>query len=195
MDCGDHAADGGAVTTPGNSPPPAQAAVAFKVSPTGGKQCPPAGAFLGFPSSATASVVGELSCDLSADCKPDQYVVVDRQDGANVNCSVTANGPDYALSASLDVDGAATGGVSVRFDVSGIVSPTGGTVALTENNSAYGGGGADPACTVTIAPAHGAVGAGKVWATFSCSTFRDANDISDTQCLAEGAFLFENCAH
>jgi hypothetical protein len=35
---------------------------------------------------------------------------------------------------------------------------------------------------------------GKIWAQFKCTQFRNPNDLSDSGCTVEGAFLFENCS-
>jgi hypothetical protein len=183
--------------------PPAQAAVAVKVAPTNGKQCPSSGSFLTMPAldsnnqPVIASVLGQLTqCDLSMGCKPDKYVVVDRDRGAVVSCQVSPTAAGFNVLLSLDVDGSAVGmgAPSMRFDMSGSVSTGGGMASITENNSAYGGGGSDAACTVTMPGNQSAVKKGSIWATFSCPTFRDQSDIADTQCLAQGAFLFENCS-
>jgi hypothetical protein len=175
----------------GNVAPPAQAAVTLKISPTAGRTCAHTNGQLSAPSAQNASVYGELlGCDLSQGCKPDEYVVVDRDRNTHLTCLVAPSGDTFNVTATLNV----ADPPSMQFQVAGTLSPLGGTVAISESNSIAQGGGSDSACTVTITPNRGAIGRGKVWATFTCTMFRDPNDLADTGCTVEGAFLFENCA-
>ncbi|HEX4337388.1 MAG TPA: hypothetical protein VH062_15840 [Polyangiaceae bacterium] len=172
--------------------PPAQAALTFATNPSPGLQCTTTNPQLSIPASNSTGVLQELNCDLSAGCKPDDYVVVDRDRGANVSCIVAPQGDGYTVSLSLNYDGDAVMAPTISFSVTGTVSATGGMVNISQTNSQFGGG-QDPACTVTIAPPKGVVGKGKIWGNFSCMNFRDTHNIGDTGCNMNGIFLFENC--
>src|SRR5947207_2908841 len=71
--------------------PPAQGAVTVIIQPgTMGKRCPPTLTHnqVSMPASDASGVYSELiGCDLSMSCKPDKYVVVDRDRGATISCS------------------------------------------------------------------------------------------------------------
>ena len=70
--------------------PPPQAAVTVKVSPTNGKPCPASGSYFSVPTNEITGVLTQLNCDLSMGCKPDKYVVVDRDTGAMTAAGVVA---------------------------------------------------------------------------------------------------------
>jgi hypothetical protein len=135
-----------------------------------------------------------LNCDLSAGCKPDEYVVVDGDRGATVSCTVAPSTEGFTVSARLSYDGTSTGDQSLTFGLSGLLSPTGGMAAVTEQNSVSMGSGTDRACTVTISPPRGLVKSSGIWANVQCDDFRNSTDISETGCSLSGTFLFENCA-
>jgi hypothetical protein len=175
--------------------PLAQAAVTFSVSPATGNVCTHTSPQLSLPSRYIASVQAELNCDLSMGCKPDDYVVVDRDRGSTVTCNVAAAGGNFNVQLDISVDGSATGDLSAQFGLNGAVTPTGGTVSINESNSIGGGGGVDDNCALTITAPHGVIKQGAIWGSFSCSSFRNPADIGDTGCDLEGIFLFENCAH
>jgi hypothetical protein len=174
--------------------PPAQAAVWLQASPAPGKVCTTTNGKLGIPSKFNASVIQELNCQLGSGCKPDDYVVVDRDTGSVVTCNVSPSGGNYAVNLSLVVDGSnVMGGVSMNFSLAGTLSPSGGTASINESNSVAVGGGNQVDCTVSITPPTGLVAKGKIWGSFSCENFRDPNNIGDTGCVVTGQFLFENC--
>lgn len=177
----------------GGAEPPAQAAVTFSVSPAPGKTCTHTNAELSFPSKYNASVQAELACDLSAGCKPDDYIAVDHDRGTTVACSVVATAGNYDVLLDLSVDGSETNEVSGQFGLSGTVTQAGGTVAVNESNSYANGGGRQSDCTVKIDSPHGIVKPGAIWGSVECSNFRDETDIGDTGCDLQGEFLFENC--
>jgi hypothetical protein len=171
--------------------PPVQGAVTLKISPTSGQTCQHTNGQLSAPSAQNAGVYGELlGCDLTQGCKPDEFVVVDRDRNTDISCSITANGSNFNVNILMNVSSSP----SMQFGVTGTVTPQGGTVSISESNSVALGGGTDNACQVTITPNRGTVGKGKIWATFLCTMFRDQNNLGDTGCTVEGAFLFENCS-
>jgi hypothetical protein len=171
----------------------AQGAVAFKVSPTPGKVCSHTNGQLSAPFNV-AGVFDALNCDLSAGCRPDEYVVVDRDRGTAVQCSVAPNGGSYTVSARILVDGSQTGEESLSFGLSGIVGPTGGnSIAVNQQNSVSGGGGIDNNCTVTINAPYGLIKTGAIWGHVRCDDFKNPTDISETGCTLDAVFLFENC--
>jgi hypothetical protein len=174
------------------SPPP-QAAVSVKVGLTPGKLCSHTNGFISMPLNV-AGVFSALSCDLSKGCKPDEFVVVDRDRGATVSCSVAPNGATYNVSARLNVDGTATGDPSLAFGLSGVIGQTGGTpVSVDQQNTVSMGGGKDSQCTVTIQSPNGLIKPGGIWGSVKCVDFRNPTDISETGCTLEALFLFENC--
>ncbi|HVW23934.1 MAG TPA: hypothetical protein VHC69_01095 [Polyangiaceae bacterium] len=174
--------------------PPAQAAVWVQATQPAGKVCTTTNGRFGIPSKYNSSVLAELNCDLSMGCHPDDYVVVDRDTGSSVTCSVSGSSGSYSVQLSLIVDGSnVVDGVSMNFSLSGTLTDTGGTVAINESNSVAVGGGSETDCTVTIAPPKGLIAKGKVWGSFDCPNFRDQSNIGDTGCDVSGQFLFENC--
>jgi hypothetical protein len=175
--------------------PLAQAAVTFSVSPATGNVCTHTSPWLSLPSKYNASVQAELNCDLSMGCKPDDFVVVDRDQGSTVTCNVVATDSGFDVQLDMSVDGSATGELSAQFGLNGAVTTTGGTVSINESNSVAGGGGVDNNCALTITAPHGVIKQGAIWGSFSCSSFRNPTDIGDTGCLLQGMLLFENCAH
>jgi hypothetical protein len=177
----------------GRRGPMPQGAIEFKSSVAPGMLCSHTHTFISAPSNVAAGVLDALSCDLSTGCKPDQYVVVDRDRGATVTCLVASNGSDFSVSTRLSVDGTSTGEPSISFQLNGVLSPTGGTATISEQNSIGGGGGNDSMCTVYIQQPRGLVKSGGIWGSFQCENFRNPSDISETGCLLEGYFLFENC--
>jgi hypothetical protein len=173
----------------------ALAAVAFSTAAAPGKVCAHTNEQLAWPSNDVAGVVQELSCDSSTGCKPDAYVVKDRDPGTNVICDVAPTGTDFNVSARLSIDGTSMSTPSITFEVHGALTPMGGTATLGEQNSVTQSGGNDFACNITIAPNRGFLKAGAILATFRCDGFRNPTDISETGCTFSGAFLFENCAN
>ena len=171
--------------------PPAQGAVTLSISPTSGFTCNHTNGTLSVPFAQNASVSGTLGtgCNLSAGCKPDEYVVVDRDRGTNISCSISPGGMGYNVSISMNVEGSP----SMQFQANGQLGPNGGQLAINETNSEAHGGGSDQACQVSIQPNVGVIAKGKIWAQFQCTMFRDPSDLSDTGCTVTGAFLFENC--
>jgi hypothetical protein len=173
--------------------PLAQAAITFTSEPAPGKTCTTTNGQLSFPSRYNASVYSELNCDLSMGCKPDDYIVVDRDPGTSVSCTVSPAGENFNVLLSLDVDGSATNDASGQFGVAGLVSKTGGTVIINESNSVARGGGQQSDCVVKIASPGGVIATGKIWGSFDCPAFRDERNLGDTGCELKGEFLFENC--
>ena len=170
-----------------------QGAVTFKVGVMPGNICSQTSAQMSAPANI-AGVLGALTCDLSTGCKPDEYVVVDRDRGTTVQCTVAPNGDMFNVSVRLSVDGTSTGGDSISFELNGLFSPMGGTALVSEQNSPAHGAGSDTACHVIITPPRGLVKPGAIWGTVECDNFRNALDISETGCTLTGTFLFENCA-
>src|SRR5262245_29063288 len=82
--------------------PPPQGAVSLIVGPPPGKVCSHTNGQISMPMNV-AGVLEALNCDLSQGCKPDEYVVVDRDRGSTVQCSVVPNGGTYTVSARLRV--------------------------------------------------------------------------------------------
>jgi hypothetical protein len=176
--------------------PPAQAAVSLSITPASGQICNHTQPMLSLPSKSSASVIAEIGpgCDLSTGCKPDDYIVVNQDRGTTVACTVSPSGGNYNVQLSVNVDGSATGDLSMQFVLNGTLMPTGGAGVTVNSSSQYSGSnGIDSNCTVTIAPPHGVIAKGKIWGSFQCNAFRDPTNIGDTGCLAEGYFLFENC--
>lgn len=166
--------------------PPAQAALTFFV---GGK-CSATHAQLSVPSDSRT--YDELGCNLTTGCKPDDFVVVDRDQGTRITCTVSPrdNG-QFQVILSLATDSPK----SVSFNVNGSVGPTGGTLAISEGDQLGGGVSlSDPACTADIVPNFGEVKAGAIWAHFKCNQLTDERNPSGNACTAEGWFLFENCS-
>lgn len=169
---------------------PAQGAVTVQVTPTAGNTCKYTNGRVGIPSDRNASVVSELFCDPSMGCKPDEYVVQNGQPDTTLTCRVHPSDGKFDVSAALNVDGSATGTVSMAFQINGTVDASGGTVAVTESNSVAGGGGSDTACTMTITPTSGFIRAGAIWGAVTCSNLADGDS---TACTLDGQFLFEGC--
>jgi hypothetical protein len=170
--------------------PPAQGAVTLSISPTAGQVCNHTNSQLSMPAAQNASVFGELTgCNLSTGCRPDEFVVVDRDRGTNISCSVSPVGGNFDVLIAMNVEGSP----SMQFQANGQLMPNGGTLSINETNSEARGGGSDSACMVSIQPNTGVIAKGKIWAQFQCTAFRDPNDLSDTGCTVTGAFLFENC--
>lgn len=171
--------------------PPAQGAVTLSISPTPGQACNHTSPQLSMPAAQNTSVFGALlGCNLQTGCKPDEFVVVDRDRGTNISCTISPSGGNYNVNILMNVDGSP----SMQFGVNGTLMANGGTIAINETNSEARGGGSDPACQVSIQPNTGVIAKGKIWAQFQCTAFRDPSDLSDTGCTVKGAFLFENCA-
>jgi hypothetical protein len=178
--------------------PPAQGAITLKVGVTSGKICSHTSPQLSMPADSVASVIQELSCDLSSGCKPDDFVVVDRDRGATVQCTVAPDGDKWKVAVRLSVDGTATGTESLSFSMASSIpiNPGGDTtpVSVSEQNSEAKGGGTDNSCTLSINSPHGLIKQGGIWGSVHCEDFRDVNDISETGCTLDALFLFENCA-
>lgn len=173
--------------------PPAQAALTLNTTNAPGKVCTTQNGQLSVPFAQTAGVLDELNCDLSMNCKPDDYVVVDRDTGANVSCRVTQQGDTFGVNLSVSVSSTAASPLSLSFQLTGTLTPTGGMASVYETNTVAGGGGQQADCTVTIMPPYGIIAKGKVWGSFECNAFRDPVNIGDTGCDMKGTFLFENC--
>jgi hypothetical protein len=171
-----------------------QGAVTFKISPTAGRVCSHTNGQLSAPINV-AGVIQALACDLNEGCKPDEFVVVDGDRGTSVACQVRSSGGSFDVSLSLALDGTPTGSESIQFQANGVLSPTGGMMAVTETNTVSAGGGKDDSCSVTVTPNSGRLEAGTVWANFLCENFRDPVDLGETGCTVDGVFLFENCSH
>jgi hypothetical protein len=174
--------------------PPAQGAVSLKVGVTPGKICSHTNGQISMPMNV-AGVLESLNCDLSQGCKPDEYVVVNRDRGTTVTCTVAPNGNNFNVSARLSVDGTSTGDVSLNFGITGNnIGPTGGgPVGVTQLNSVSMGGGKDDACTLSINAPRGLIKKGGVWGSVHCDNFVNPTDISETGCTLDATFLFENC--
>ena len=177
----------------GGGPLP-QGAVAFESMVSPGKICSHPHAMVAQPSAQQDRVLEELTCDLTTGCKPDGYVVVDRDRGANVSCLVAPAGSNFTVSINFNVDGTTTGDPSVSFELTGVLSTTGGTATVAERNSVGGGSGRDNACTVSTLAPRGLVKSGGIWGGFRCESFVNPTDIAETGCVLNGYFLFENCA-
>jgi hypothetical protein len=174
--------------------PPAQAAVSVKVGVASGKICSHTNNSISMPMNV-AGVVSALTCDLSKGCKPDEYVVVDRDRATTVSCSVAPNGGTYSVSARLSFDGTATGDPSLTFGLSGNIGATGGTpVKVNQQNTVSDSTGIDNNCTVSINAPTGLIKAGGIWGSVHCDDFRNPTDISETGCTLDAVFLFENCS-
>jgi hypothetical protein len=174
------------------SPPP-QGAVSLKVGVTPGKICSHTNGQISMPLNV-AGVIEALNCDLSQGCRPDEYIVVDRDRGSTVQCTVTPNGSSFNVSARLSVNGTSTGSESLTFGISGLIGPTGGPAAVNQQNSVSMGGGIDEMCTVSITAPRGLIKTGGIWGHVHCEDFRNRSDISETGCTLDAVFLFENCA-
>jgi hypothetical protein len=116
--------------------------VSLKVGVTPGKICSHTNGLLSMPANG-AGVYDALNCDLSIGCKPDEYVVIDRDRGSSVQCTVAPNGQQYSVSVHLSVDGTSTGTTSLSFGMTGNIGAAGGTPRVTEQNSVSMGGGKD----------------------------------------------------
>lgn len=105
------------------------------------------------------------------------YRVVDGDKDVDVSCTVK-DGDTITLEGTIDKKH------SVSFSVRGNISPTGGTVNISEldNNRV---GRLSGECTVETEY----VAAGAIWAHFTCPAFSAGTD----QCQARGTFVFENC--
>ena len=174
------------------------------VPATSGGQCSHTQPQLSLPSRYNASVQSELACDLTAGCKPDDYIVVNQDRGTTVACTVSPSSGNYNVQLSVVVDGSQTNDLSMSFGLNGTLTPMGGMASVNASSSVSGSNAIDPNCTVSIAtpqttimmsggPPQGVISKGKIWGAFECDAFRDPTDISDTGCQAKGAFLFENC--
>ena len=173
--------------------PPAQAALTLQTTNAAGRVCTTQNGQLSVPFAQTAGVLDELNCDLSMGCHPDDYVVVDRDTGATVTCTVSPQGGNYYVSLNLQANATATSPLQLSFQMQGNLQPSGGMAGISQTNSVAMGGGRDDACTVTIAAPFGVIAKGKVWGSFKCENFRDQVNIGDTGCEMTGQFLFENC--
>ena len=168
---------------------PAQGALTVTVldSTASGPVCQSTHGQLNLP--ADTRVYDELmSCDLSKGCKPSELVVVNRAEGADVQCTVRASGDGYQVSLMISRQ------PYVLLQVTGNIGPTGGTVTIGE--SAELGGGTtinDTKCNVSIQPNVGTVKPGAIWARFTCDNATVRGDPSGAACKIEGAFIFENC--
>jgi hypothetical protein len=163
---------------------PAEGALTISVSPAQGAHCNGQHGQLLMPQNTL--VQDRLNCDLSqSGCNPGEYVAVDGDSDTNVSCNVTKSASGFSIQASM-----AIGGNNVSF--SGALSPTGGDVTMTHRsvNTQINLSGQ---CTITIAPNHGAIDGGKIWAQYTCPNVSEPGSASGDQCVASGAFIFERC--
>jgi hypothetical protein len=179
-DASDPNTDAGVDGAPPDLP---SAAAVITVVPGTGATCSAAHGELQFP--RDQRVVDRLLCDLSTDCKPDDYKIVSGDHQTTVECTVSRTGDSYSVSASLSLQGD-------TINLTGAVSPIGGTVQLAHYSTAtqitlQGD------CTLTILSNRGLVAPGKLWAQFSCAALRDPHSASSDVCHTFGAILFENC--
>lgn len=169
--------------------PPAQGAVAESIQPNGGGTgCNASSAVFTAPGNAdpVSGTFATLNCDLSAGtgCAPNQNIVVDGDSNASVNCSVSGGGT-YNVNATLSQG-------DVEFSISGSISDTGGTAAVSSSHNTFHL--QDLACNITITPNKGQIKAGAIWADFDCKKFGDPSVGQDPGCEAMGKFIFENCS-
>jgi len=173
--------------------PPPQGAVSLTVKPTSGKLCSHTNGLLSMPMNGSG-VFDALNCNLSAGCKPDEYVVVDRDRGSSVQCTIAPSGDKFTVSATLSVDGTSTGQESLSFGISGIIGAGDSlNVVVNQRNSVSGGSGSDKECVVSINSPYGLIKQGGIWGHVKCENFVNPTDISETGCTLDAVFLFENC--
>ena len=166
-------------------------AVTLHISPTPGFSCNHTAGQLGFPFADRAGVeAGLLRCDTTTGCRPDEFVFEDGADPTHLICSVVPNGGNFLVTVNLLI----AGSPGMSLGLTGTLPPSGGTLSVEETNSLALGGGSDPTCSVQLLPNMSFLEPGKIWARFTCTHFRDPNDLSDTGCTVDGAFLFENCS-
>jgi hypothetical protein len=168
----------------------ARGAITFQIGPTPGFVCQHTNGRLSFPFADRGGVeAGLLACDSTTGCKPDEFVFEDGAPDITFGCSVVPNGGNFLVYVNLHVDGSP----NMVFGATGILSPSGGTLSINEANSLARGGGTDSACSLQRPPHMSFLESGRIWARFTCTQFRDPNDLSDTGCTVDGAFLFEGC--
>src|SRR5947208_2702534 len=94
--------------------PPAQGAVNIRIGPTpGGAICPTGRQHAPFsmPASEQTGVYSELlMCPLDQGCKPDKFIVVDRDNGATISCSVKESNGQFAVAITFSVNLSGSGG-------------------------------------------------------------------------------------
>jgi hypothetical protein len=188
LGAGDQCVLGVCAVPNGATLPPSQGAVAESISPsTSGAGCQATTGEFTAPANFDPSTGthASLFCDLSASngCKPDANVVVDGDNGAGVNCTVSGDGTTFNLTASLEQG-------DVVFDVQGSIGPSGGKAFVSSNHALHGL--QDPQCDIFIESNQGQIKAGAIWAAFDCSSFNDIS-VGQTGCTASGKFIFENC--
>lgn len=169
------------------SPPP-QAAASVLVKHTGSYNCDAGGNITNEPDNP-GTYTSLQSCNLTSGCHPDQYVVVDGDQGAQVQCSVqSTSSSEYAIQLSLT-------SAQMALAIQGGITTTGGAVSLSETDTANPTLQKDPACAITIKPNVSVLKPGAIWADFDCLNFKDPNTGDpNARCEATGSFLFENCS-
>jgi hypothetical protein len=167
--------------------PPAQGAVTIVVQPNTTGRCDASGPERSFP--GDPAVGDRLQCSLAnPDCgKPNDLVVVDGATNSHVACTVAASGDKFEVNVVLDVQ------PNVRFQATGLIGPSGGSLNISASGSVLNGNGLAGSCTLDIVPNFGLVKPGAIWAHYKCDAFGDPKSPSGAPCTAEGRFIFENC--
>ncbi len=180
-----------ACSAPPNPPPQAAITIAVQPDPSSGESCDGSHSYLSIPQQSIQNEVNQelLNCDESTGCKPDENVVVDRSQGIRVTCSVAPSGDEFEVSASVSSS-------DLTLSVTGTVSASGSSTGLTMNSydSQTQKSRTSNSCTLTITPNKGGIKKGEIWATFHCDAFNVASQTGASDCLTDGAFLFENCS-
>jgi hypothetical protein len=143
------------------------------------------------PSGSASRVDDELNCNTQNHCKPDQFVLVDGDQGANVSCTVASAGTDqFNLALILQQQ------PTLHFEVYGTIGKTGGA-GVTINESQGTNSISDNNCTLSIVKnangTFGQVKPGAIWAHYTCSNLKAKGSAGGGVCSASGAFIFENC--
>jgi hypothetical protein len=169
--------------------PPAQGALTLTVSPgASGGQCNATGPERLFPNDP--AVEDRLGCSLATpnQCgKPDDLVVVDGASSSHVSCTVAANGDKFDVNLVLDIQ------PNVRFQATGQIGATGGTLNISTSGQVLSGNGLSGDCTFEVVPNFGLVKPGAIWGHYNCPTFGDPKSPSGASCQSDGRFIFENC--
>jgi hypothetical protein len=162
---------------------PAQGAATMEVSPLAGGGCNTSR-----PITVPVDSLPHLTCNtaLGDTCEPAKEVVVDRDDGNQVECSVVKSGESYTISFSLQNSLLTLSGNSAQ----GAISASGGPVAIYSYNSGSGVAQQSEQCTLMV----NAISAGSIWASFECPTYGEPSSPSGPRCSAAGIFVFEHCS-
>jgi hypothetical protein len=187
------------------SPPPQGAISVFLGDPTSGQgSCPTNTGEISVPArnGNEDPTYNALNCDLSTGCKPDESVVVDKDQNAEVQCSVQSVGTDqFNVNFQLTKPASSTSGGTVfsGSTTSGPITSSGGTMRISQFVNPPGATFSQDNCTVEITPStlqfpNGVVKPGAIWAHFSCDTMQMQDAAGNQQCSATGAFIFENCS-